>query len=94
MAFIGWRIVWPLTQRINPYYAAVQVEHAVPGDKNSVVNWLDLKDEKLPWTIRAAVGQKAAKDLSQAPWKKPSAAGTYSGWSAARRCWSACCWDS
>lgn len=67
VAVVGRRIVWPLCQRINPYYAAVQVEHAVPGAKNSVVNWLDLKDEKLPWTIRAAVGQKAAKDLSEAP---------------------------
>jgi collagen type III alpha len=56
----------PLWYRVNPYYAAQHVEHTMPGAKNSVINWLDLQQEKLPPAIRAAVGQKAAKDLSQA----------------------------
>src|SRR5207249_3549407 len=34
--------------------------------KNSVVNWVDLHEEKLPGVIRAAVGQRAARDLQRA----------------------------
>ena len=56
----------PLSRRINPYFAARQLERSLPGAKNSVVNWLDLHDENLPSAIRGAVGQRAARDLGQA----------------------------
>src|SRR5262249_2303291 len=38
----------------------------LPGSKNSVVNWLDLRDQNLPQAIRGAVGARAAKDLQKA----------------------------
>jgi hypothetical protein len=56
----------PVRRQVNPYYAARQVERAVPAAKNSVVNWLDLRDEPLPQTIRAALGARAASDLTKA----------------------------
>lgn len=55
-----------LYRRINPYFAARQLEQTLPDAKNSMVNWLDLRDEKLPPAIRVAVGQKAARDLKKA----------------------------
>jgi hypothetical protein len=56
----------PLLYRVNPYYAAKIVEQTMPGAKNSVVSWLDLQQEDVAPAIRAAVGQKAAKDLQKA----------------------------
>lgn len=58
--------VWPLVRPVNPYYAAVQVEHVIPGAKNSIINWLDLRARKLPPAIRSAVGARAARDVGQA----------------------------
>src|SRR4051794_36819178 len=55
----------PFRREVNPYFAARQVERAVPGAKNSVVSWLDLRAEPLPASIRNAVGQKAASDLKR-----------------------------
>ena len=52
-----------LYRRINPYYAAKQLEETIPDAKNSVINWLDLRGEELPGAIRSAVGLKAAHDL-------------------------------
>ncbi len=63
-------VVLPLSRRINPYFAARQLERTLPGAKNSVVNWLDLHDEDLPSAIRGAVGQRAAKDLGRADVEK------------------------
>ncbi len=60
----------PLSRRINPYFAARQLERSLPGAKNSVVNWLDLRDENLPSAIRGAVGQRAARDLGEADLEK------------------------
>jgi hypothetical protein len=59
-------VVRPLTWRVNPYYAARQLEKELPGSKNSVVNWIDLREQKLPGVLRGAVGQRAAKDLAHA----------------------------
>lgn len=53
-------------RRINPYYAALKVEQTIPNAKNSVVNWLDLRDESLPPAIRGAVTNRAARDLAEA----------------------------
>lgn len=65
LAYLVLGVVRPLFRRINPYYAAKQVERALPGAKNSVVNWLDLHDKTLPAAIHGALGQRAAKDLAQ-----------------------------
>jgi hypothetical protein len=59
-------LVLPLCRRINPYYAARHLEQVVPGAKNSIVNWLDLHSEPLPPAFRAAVSQRAARDLADA----------------------------
>lgn len=67
LIYLGVTLVWPLCRRVNPYYAARQVERALPGAKNSLVNWLDLRAHKLPPAIRAALGVRAARDLQQAP---------------------------
>lgn len=64
--YLGLAVVRPMMQDINPYYAARKVEQTVPDAKNSVVNFLDLQDQNLPSSIRGAVGQRAAKDLSKA----------------------------
>jgi hypothetical protein len=63
-------VVLPLSRRINPYFAARQLERTLPGAKNSVVNWLDLHDEDLLPAIRGAVGQRAARDLGRADLEK------------------------
>src|SRR5262249_30453066 len=65
LAYAGWAVGLPLTRRLNPYYAARQVEQALPDAKNSLVNWLDLHDENLPAAIHGAVGARAARDLAQ-----------------------------
>lgn len=66
LAYVGVTIVWPLCRRINPYFAARQLEETLDAAKNSVVNWLDLHAEPLPPAIRVAVSQRAAKDLARA----------------------------
>jgi hypothetical protein len=66
VVFLAVGVVWPLCRRINPYYAARAVEDVLPGAKNSLVNWLDLHGETLPPAIRAALSQRAAKDLAHA----------------------------
>src|SRR5947209_9458292 len=40
LGLAGFRL---LSRRINPYYAARQIEQTLPDAKNSVVNWLDLR---------------------------------------------------
>src|SRR5262249_29215086 len=47
----------PLRRKVNPYYAAVQVEQTVPDAKNSLVNWLDLHNDDLPPGVLSAIGQ-------------------------------------
>jgi len=59
-------LVIPLTRPINPHYAAVRLENTLPGAKNSLVNYLDLREKALPAVIKGAVGAKAARDVSQA----------------------------
>jgi hypothetical protein len=59
-------IIWPMVRRLNPYYAARQVEQTLPSAKNSVINWLDLRREPMPTAIRGAVSHRAAKDMAQA----------------------------
>src|SRR5262245_48250551 len=65
-AYVVVVLLRPFRREVNPYFAARQVERAVPGAKNSVISWLDLRDEALPPSIRTAVGLKAANDLKRA----------------------------
>ncbi|MCI0684655.1 MAG: hypothetical protein L0Y71_21370 [Gemmataceae bacterium] len=66
MAAGGYVLVARLLRRINPYYCAHQLEQTLPDAKNSVINWLDLKEERLPPAIRSSLGMRAAKDLKDA----------------------------
>src|SRR5262245_43123616 len=66
VVYLGWAVVWPLLKQVNPYYAARQLEQTLPGAKNSVVNWLDLRDQPLPPAVQTALGQRAARDLTKA----------------------------
>jgi hypothetical protein len=69
-AYLAITLARPLVRRINPYYTAARMEHTTPGAKNSVINWLDLHDAKLPPVIRNSLGQRAAKDLARADVEK------------------------
>lgn len=67
MGWYAWRVLArPLGQAVNPYYAARQVEQTIPEAKNSIVTWLDLREEPLAATVREAVSRKAAEDLGYA----------------------------
>lgn len=63
LAYTWFVLLRPFRKRINPYYAAKQVEQTIPDAKNSLVNWLDLHGENLPPSVRDAIGQRAAEDL-------------------------------
>jgi hypothetical protein len=65
-AYVGYTLVRPWCRRLNPYYAAQHVEQTLPEAKNSIVSWLDLHEQPLPASIRAAVSTKAARDLAEA----------------------------
>ena len=60
-------IIRPLLRRINPLYAAVQVEKTIDDAKNSVVGYVEAqeKDDVHP-SVRAAMSAKAAKAANQA----------------------------
>ncbi|GEM_PF-2017796 len=66
MAGGAYLLISRLMRRINPYYCAHQLEQTLPDAKNSVINWLDLREEHLPPAIRSSLGMKAAKDLKEA----------------------------
>ncbi|MFO0810503.1 MAG: hypothetical protein U0746_17900 [Gemmataceae bacterium] len=56
----------PFRREVNPYYAARLVERSLPGAKNSVINWLDLRERPLPDAVHNALGLRAARDLREA----------------------------
>jgi hypothetical protein len=64
--YAGIAIIRRLLQRINPYFAARHIERTLPEAKNSLVNWLDLRGQLSPGSIRSAVSHRAAKDLARA----------------------------
>ncbi|MGH7226553.1 MAG: hypothetical protein ACRELF_25325, partial [Gemmataceae bacterium] len=39
--YLFFAVLRPLRLRVNPYYAARQVERQLPHAKNSIVNWVD-----------------------------------------------------
>lgn len=60
------RLTLQLTRRINPYYAALQLERTLADAKNSLVNWLDLhKDTGVPGAFRKNLSTQAAHDLEE-----------------------------
>ena len=67
LAVAGWfTVVRPLRSRINPRYAARQVEQTLSDGKNAVINWVDLQNQNLPESVRAAVGARAAEGVADA----------------------------
>ena len=67
--------VRPVFHRVNPYYAALQMEHAVPMAKNSLVSWLDIREREVP---RSSGGRSLTRLQRTSPrqtWKQPSAVG-------------------
>lgn len=65
-AVLAVQIAHRLMQHVNPYYAARRLEETVPEAKNSVISWLDLRNEALPPALRKTIGSKAAHDLDEA----------------------------
>lgn len=63
--YVFYTVVRPLSWRVNPHYAARMLEGTLPGSKNHVINWIDLREEQLPGVIRSALGHRAAKDLTR-----------------------------
>ena len=61
----GWTLIRYLTP-VNPHYAARRLEETIPDSKNSIINWLDLKNENVSPAIYQAVGLRAAKDVQAA----------------------------
>jgi len=68
VAWYSWRTFLPLLgQSINPAYAAVAIEQSSPSLKNSLLNFLLLRNGKrhLPRQVYQAIEQQAAHRLSQ-----------------------------
>lgn len=65
LAVVGVTLWQLISRRVNPYYAARQIEKTLPDAKGSVVNWLDLREEELPPAIRNTINYKAAKDVAK-----------------------------
>lgn len=57
----------PLRKRINPLYAARQVERTIEDPKNSVTGYVDAREkDDLNATVKAALASKAAKAAAEA----------------------------
>lgn len=69
LLYIVFAMAIPATQRINDLYVAREVENAVPNSKNSLLNWMLLRNRRseIPPTIMRAIEAKAASDLSKIP---------------------------
>ncbi len=72
--YVGWSVVWPFFQRINPYYAVRLVEQNLEADKNSLINWLDLHEQPLVPAFRTAITNQAARDLGKVDLERAIAA--------------------
>jgi hypothetical protein len=66
-AYLWLAVVRPLRRPINLAYAALQVERLMPEAKNSVVNYVELREQRVPAALRLALGIRAARDLARAP---------------------------
>src|SRR5688572_6678791 len=52
-------------RRINPYFVATKLEQTLPDAKNSLINWLDLRDEDLPSAFRKNLSASAAEHFGE-----------------------------
>jgi hypothetical protein len=77
--YLYFTVIRPLRLRVNPYYAARQVEQQLPGAKNSIINWVDLHERPLPPAIRGALAQRAAKDMAHVDLER-AISGRRAGW--------------
>lgn len=59
-------IVRPMQRRVNPRYVARKMEETLPDAKNVLINWVDLQEEQLPGSVKAAVATKAAAGVADA----------------------------
>jgi hypothetical protein len=66
LGYVGLFVVRPLCRPINPYYAARRLEETIPEAKNSIVNWLDLRQQPIALAFRNAISHQAATDLRAA----------------------------
>ena len=78
-AFVAVFLGRPLSRRVNPYFAARQVEADAPGAKNSVVNWLDARSQPLPAAIRGRSASGPPRTSPAPTSNRPSAAGAPAG---------------
>ncbi len=67
VAFTAMRVVMPMLGRVNGLYAAKTIEGADPAFKNSLINYLQLREHRgeMSRTIMAAVEAKAVDDLAK-----------------------------
>jgi collagen type III alpha len=68
MVWYSWRTFWPLLSRpINPAYAAQLIERSSPSLKNSLLNFLLLRNrrQQLSQKVYQAIEQQAAQGLSR-----------------------------
>jgi hypothetical protein len=77
--FLALFVVRPLRRRVNPYYAALQVERTLDGARNCVVNWLDMEGQGVSAGVRGFVSQRTAKSLQQADIDR-AISGRRAGW--------------
>jgi hypothetical protein len=52
-------------RRVSPYFVAHQIEQSVPGAKNSLINWLDLHEQRLPSAFQKNLSAVAAEQLQE-----------------------------
>jgi hypothetical protein len=65
-------LISPLRKRINPLYAAKQVERTIDDAKNSVTGYVDAQQKAdLNPTVKAALASKAAKAAAEVRTAKP-----------------------
>ncbi|MFM8931657.1 MAG: hypothetical protein ACKOS8_07260 [Gemmataceae bacterium] len=57
------RVLRPLIFKVQPLYVAHEIERHLPGCKNSLINWLDLRESNLPAAVKIAVANRALRDL-------------------------------
>ncbi|MGC4003233.1 MAG: hypothetical protein QM811_08900 [Pirellulales bacterium] len=66
-AYYLWRSIVPLLiYKVNPFYAARSIEETKPSLKNSLINYLSLRDDRvaLPPAVLDALSQQAAAGVS------------------------------
>ena len=59
-------LIRPLRRRVNPLYAAMQVERTIEDSKNSVAGYVELRDRDLNPHVRNALGARAAHAVGEA----------------------------